>query len=332
MGAALLLSRAMRLLMMGTGPFAAPTFETLLDGPHEVLGLVTRPVPPAVGRRKVPENPMRDVAVARGVELFEPDSINATESIERLAAWNADLLVVCDYGQILSREALGTSRLGGINLHGSLLPRHRGAAPVHWAIWEGDAETGVSVIHMTPRLDGGPILTTRRMPIGPDDTTASLEPRLAELGVGAVSEAIAMLESWDGVSSIGEPQDAARVTKAPRLNKQVGQVDWSQPAARIERQVRALQPWPGTYTNWNRDGEALRLILDRVHVVRELATESRPGESKPGEVVVSDGQQLVIATGEGCLRIERIQPAGKRVMEVAEFLRGKSVPVGTCFE
>src|SRR6187399_3108546 len=148
----------MKLVVLGTGPFAVPMFQSLLDSPHQVAALITRPTPPARGREKAPLNPMRDLATSRGLRIHAPESINSGEGAALLAGLKADLLVVCDYGQILSREVLALAPLGGINLHASLLPKYRGAAPIQWSLLNGDRETGVTVIHMTPRLDGGPIL------------------------------------------------------------------------------------------------------------------------------------------------------------------------------
>lgn len=310
---------------MGTGPFAVPTFEALLDSEHEVIVLVTRPTPPIRTRGKAPRNPMREVAEARGIEVLSPDDVNSETARKQLGSLRPDLFVVCDYGQILSADTLSLPPLGGINLHGSVLPKYRGAAPVHWAILNGDAETGVTVIHMTPKLDAGPALTVRKTPIGPDETTAELEPRLSLVGVDAVHEAIAMLAAWAGESALGIPQDSSLACRAPRLKKADGAVDWSRNAAQIYNQVRALKPWPGTFTQYERpNGQGMRLILDDVSVVDE---GSSPG--KPGTVVVSDGEQLCVAAGDTSLAIHRLQPAGKRVMEVKEFLRGHAITVGT---
>jgi methionyl-tRNA formyltransferase len=313
----------MRIVVLGTGPFAVPTFAALLDAGHDVPALVTRPTPPAKGREKGPLNPMRDLAEWRGIPVLAPESINTPDARQQLAELRPELLVVCDYGQILSSETLAIAPLGGVNLHGSLLPKYRGAAPVHWAILNGDAETGVTVIHMTPRLDGGPILAVRTTPIGECETMPELESRLSKLGVEAVLEAIAKLQAWDHSSPLGMPQDPKLATKAPRLTKQDGAIDWSRTAEQIRNQVRALMPWPGTYTNWHRtSGEPIRLILNQVRSV-ECGVRS-----EPGNVVIGDGQQLIVAAGNGALAIERLQPAGKRVMDASEFLRGYAVKVG----
>jgi len=316
----------MRIVMLGTGPFAVPTFRWLIEN-HEVPALVTRPTPPAKGREKAPLNPMRDVALERGLPILEPATINAPEAIEAVKGLQPHLLMVCDYGQILSRDALAIAPLGGINLHASLLPKYRGAAPIHWAILSGDQQTGVSVIHMTPRLDGGPILAVRTADIGNEETMSELEHRLAELGVEAVRESIEILAKWDRVSPIGTKQDASQVSKAPRLNKADGVVDWTRPARFIANQVRALKPWPGTYTQWLRpSGEPLRLILDRVSAIEDRQTKG--GAPEPGQIVVADGQRLIVATGEGSLSLDVVQPAGKRAMLVTEFLRGYPLKTG----
>ncbi len=317
----------MRLLMMGTGPFAVPAFASLLDSEHEVVALVARPVPPPKGRVKLPLAPMRDLAAQRGVRILEPDDINAEDSCRALAALDFQLLVACDYGQILKAGTLAISPLGGINLHASLLPKYRGAAPINWAIFHGDTETGVSVIHMTARLDSGPCLVQRRTAIGPDEDAVELERRLSELGVAAVQEALGQIERWDGQSPLGTPQNPAAVTKAPRLKKTDGEVDWTRSAQQIANQVRALKPWPGTFSTWRRpQGEPLRLILDHVSVA---ADTDRTGQ--PGDVVLAGKSRLLIATGGGLLSLDRVQPAGKRAMAVDEFLRGHGVTVGDRF-
>jgi len=323
----------MRLIMMGTGPFAVPTFRALLASDHVVPLLVTRPAHVVRTRGRAPRNPMREVAEQQGLEVFDPEDVNRPEARETLASQDADLLVVCDYGQILSKATLSVTRLGGINLHGSLLPKYRGAAPVQWALLCGEHETGVTVIHMTPRLDAGPCFVQRVTRIGDDETAAELEPRLAELGVEAVHAALALLAGWDGRSQLGTRQDPSLSTRAPRLSKADGDVDWSRSAAQIRNQVRALKPWPGTFTHWlPADAPPLRIILDHVSVEHgggeHRAGEHRAGE--PGEVLQSDGR-LWIATGAGAVAVDRLQPAGKRVMDVTEFLRGHRVSVGDRF-
>ena len=211
----------MRIVMMGTGPFAVPTFESLFESIHDVAVVVTRPTHQRRSRSKAPHNPMRESAEARGVEVLAPEDVNSEVARKQLESLRADLFVVCDYGQILTSDALSIPPLGGINLHGSLLPKYRGAAPVHWAIMNGDEQTGVTVIHMTPKLDGGPALAERTTPIGANETTEELEPRLAILGVEPVHEAIALLADWDRESPIGVLQDPTLACRAPRLRSQM---------------------------------------------------------------------------------------------------------------
>ena len=303
--------------MMGTGPFAVPTFEALLQSRYEVCALVTRPERPARGRRKLPPNPMRQTAEAHGLPVYAPESINAPPGLELLRQQRADLFVVCDYGQILSAEALSHATLGGINLHGSLLPKYRGAAPINWALLNGDTRTGITVIHMTPRLDGGPMLVQRAVDVGEDEDAVQLEKRLAALGVEAVHQSIEMLARWDRESPIGQVQSRELVSKAPRLTKSDGEVDWNRSAREIFNQVRALKPWPATFTYLLRDGKPpLRLILDQISPVDDQL------DLPAGTATALDGQQVHASCGAGSLSLDRLQPAGKRVQGIAEFLRG----------
>ncbi len=318
----------MRIVVLGTGPFAVPMFRSLLASAHEVPALITRPTPAAKSRDKAPPNSMQDAAEAHGVPVHAPTSINSPEGQQILTDLKPDLLVVCDYGQILAPDILAAAPLGGINLHASLLPRYRGAAPIQWALLNGDTETGVSVIHMTPRLDAGPILTIRRTPIGEAEAHPELEGRIAQLGIEAVHEAIAMLDRWDRSSPLGQMQDAALASKAPRLKKEQGQIDWSRSAKQIFDQVRAFKPWPLSYTFLQRAGhEPLRLTIDQV----ERVTDESPARGTigdPGTVLVSDGKSLHVATGNGTLAITALQPAGKRIMPIADFLRGYLIRPG----
>ena len=343
----------MRIVIMGTGPFAVPSCQSLVDQGYDLPLVVTRPLVDPHSK-KPPPRPVFEWASQRGLEIFEPPSINAPEAIARLRAAQPDLLFVCDYGQILSSECLAAARLGGINLHGSLLPRHRGAAPVQWALLRGDHLTGVSVIHMTPRLDAGPVLAVAQTDIRPDETAAELEPRLAELGVAATTQAVQLLAGWDGVQSLGQPQDRTLATSAPRLSKADGQLDFRRSAAELEQQVRGCQPWPGTYAelHWP-GGKQMRLLI---RASRGLAGRIRPlADAAPGQVThvaasqlaelqdvarvwSGDWEQLLaVATGPHdapgeTLVISRLQPAGKREMSVVEFLRGHPLAPGTHFE
>ena len=314
----------MRLIMMGTGPFAVPTFRALIGSPHDVAALITRPTTAGRSRGKAPRNPMREVATELAVPVLDPRDVNVPSDRQQLEELRADLLVVCDYGQILARETLAVAPLGGINLHGSLLPKYRGAAPVQWALLSGELETGNSVIHMTPRLDAGPCLIQQRIEIRSTENAEELEQRMAETGAHAVVDAIELLDKWDRVSTLGVIQENTAATRAPRLQKSDGEVDWNRQAIQIHNQVRALKPWPGTFTTWHRvDAAAVRLILDDVSVCSEKASDE-----SPGTVVAADTHEILVATGEGLLSVTRLQPAGKRAMSVADFLRGHPVSAG----
>ena len=236
--------------------------------------------------------------------------------------------MVCDFGEILSQETVALAPLGGINLHASLLPKYRGAAPINWAILRGEKETGVSVIHITPKLDGGPLLVVRSTPIGPEETTAELEPRLAQLGIQPVLNAIQTLTTWDRISPLGTLQEPSQATSARRLRKTDGNVIWSRAAQRICNQVRGLKPWPGVYTHLIKpNSPALRILLDRV----SLLPEESANQVEAGCVAYVDATRLWVQTGKGLLALEYVQPAGKRVMEIREFLRGHTLAAGMRF-
>ena len=316
----------LRIVVMGTGPFAVPMFAALRDSHHEIVAVVTRPDHAPPGRRP-PPNPMRAAATAAELPILDPERVNDPAAVTAIAALRPDLFVVCDYGQILSRELLAVPPLGGINLHGSLLPRHRGAAPVQWAILAGDTVTGVSVIHMTPGLDAGNVMTAAATPIGSHETAAELERRLAEMGRGPVVEAIALLqEAVAAGRPVGVPQDATAATRAPRITKADGIVDWTHDAAQIERMRRALEPWPRATTFFERgDGVRHRLVLEDVAVVASPAAAATAGT-----VLVAGGDRLVVACGGGtALEILRLVPEGRRGMSAAEFLRGSPLREGT---
>lgn len=307
----------MRIIFLGTGGFAVPSLRALWASEHDVALVVVRP---PKGRRGEPLAPMQQAAEEIGAQVWTPESVNLPESQQRLRELAADLLVVCDYGEILRSETLATTRLGGINLHGSLLPKYRGAAPVQWAILSGETETGNTVIQMTPGLDAGPSLGQQRVAIGSDETAGELETRLADMGAKLVLDVVSQLATGT-TQPVSQQKSAA--TKVPRLTKEQGLIDWSQPAAQIKNQVRALQPWPRTYTFLQRGaGEPLRLNIDRVQVVKESGT--------PGTVLAVDGR-LIVATGDEALEILELQPAGKRRMAAAEFLRGNAIGVGERF-
>jgi methionyl-tRNA formyltransferase len=312
---------SVRIVMLGTGDFALPTFVHLCDTGHKVERLITQPDRPQGRKQELIPSAIKQAALERGVAVDQPEDVNSPESLERLRALGPDLLVTAAYGQILSAELLGIPRLGGINLHGSVLPAYRGAAPVARAIERGERETGVTVIRMTPRIDAGGILAVARTPIGPDETAGALEARLAAIGAPLVAEALAALAA--GTAQV-LPQEKAQVTRAPKLKKEDGLIDWSKPAQAVHDHVRAMQPWPVAYSYWHRalasESDPTRLLIHATSVVE--------GRGSPGAILEAHGDRLVIAASAGAVQIRTIQREGKKPGSVAEFLRGNHVAQG----
>ncbi|MCC9602010.1 methionyl-tRNA formyltransferase [Stieleria sp. JC731] len=311
---------------MGTGPFAVPSFEAIRQSENEIIAVVTKPEPPVKSRKGPPPAPVRTWATEHGLPIMDPMLINDEEAVARLQQLGADLMVVCDYGQILKPAALGSAKLGGINLHGSLLPAYRGAAPVQRALLSGDPQTGVSVIHMTPRLDGGPILASATTDILAEETSGQLEERLSSLGVDLVMESIEKLRQWNGEETIGEIQDPAKATKAPRLNKQEAQIDWAWSQSKIDCHVRGMQPWPIAYTEvqLRENKPPQRIAILKVSSVENDATDLAAGQ------VTGEGQ-LIVRCGDGFLQIDQLRPAGKNQMSGEQWLRGHQLQRGTSF-
>jgi methionyl-tRNA formyltransferase len=315
------MSPSIRLIMLGTGDFALPTFEHLIDSGHPVVALITQPDRPQGRKREIIESLIKQSAEARGVLTLQPEDVNSPESLDLIRSLRADLLVTAAYGQILSPALLAIPRLGGINLHGSILPAYRGAAPVARAIQHGETETGITVIRMTPRIDAGGIAATATTAIGPDETAGELEERLANLGAPLLTRVVDAL----AVGSITVAlQDRTKVTKAPKLRKEDGVIDWRQPARSVHDLVRAMQPWPAASTSWRpRAAEAkpaVRLIVHKTAIAQ--------GQGAPGEVLEAAGEQLVVAAGEGAVALLSIQLPGKKPFTPGEFLRGHRITPG----
>jgi len=316
----------MRLVMMGTGTFAEPTFSALLASRHQVVGLVTQPDRPTGkerGSTRQVRRGMKEIALERNIPVYQPESINTPEGVDVLKNWQPELLVVAAYGQILSKDVLATTRHGGINIHASLLPKYRGAAPIAWAIYHGEKETGVTIIKMSVFLDAGDMLAQEAMAIGPEETAGELEARLAPLGARL---ALQVTEQIEAGTTKGIKQDKSMATKAPKLLKEHGLIDWSRPAQDVCNQIRAMQPWPTAYTFLHRPGQPpLRLL-----VLRASWYKNDLPHLLPGAVVLRPGHEheFHVATGSendrigSEVEIHELQPAGKRPMTATEFLRG----------
>jgi methionyl-tRNA formyltransferase len=318
----------MRIVMMGTGLFAEPTFEALQASPHEVVGLITQPDRErgqVRGSTRQAGRGMKEIAQSRGVPVYQPDSVNTPEGVAKLREFRPELLVVAAYGQILSRDVLAVPPHGGINVHASLLPKYRGAAPIAWALYNGEAQTGVTIIRMSVALDAGDMLAQEAVDIGPDETAGEVEARLAPIGARLALQVIEQIRTG---ATQGRKQDPALVTKAPKLTKEHGAVDWHRPGRYVCNQIRAMQPWPTAYTFWHRLGQRpLRLILHRATWRPAGAGE----DAAPGMIRGEEGglSKLGVMAGEGTVvEVLELQPDGKRRMSASDFLRGRRPHLG----
>lgn len=304
-----------RVVFMGTPRFAVPTLGALTDT-HQVVGVVTQPDRPAGRGQEVRGSPVKRAALERDLPVFQPRSLHTPEAMARLTHWKPDVIIVAAFGQILSRAVLDLPPHGCLNVHASLLPRWRGAAPVAAAILAGDEMTGVTIMKMDAGLDTGPILAQRREPIQPGDTRATLAERLSHVGAELLAES---LPTYLAGHLEPRAQVDERATFANQLSKQDGRLDWSRSAIELDRKIRAFTPWPGTFTFWR--GRRLKVL------------EASPllnwaGDVPPGTVVeVEDG--AAVATSDGALCLEAVQLAGKRAMAIGPFLRGRRDFVGS---
>jgi methionyl-tRNA formyltransferase len=309
---------ALRIVFMGTPAFAVPTLEALLASRHSVVAAITQPDRPRGRGHKTTEGPVKARAVATGVPVLQPASLKAPEVLAQLTALHADLAVVAAYGKILSNTVIAIPRLGTINVHASLLPKYRGAAPIHRAVAAGDAETGVTIMRVVLALDAGPMLAIVRRPIAGDETSADVERGLAQLGAAALVDTVNRL-SLGPVEEIA--QDESQATYAPRLTKQDGIIDWSRTAQSIHNLIRAMHPWPNAFTF----SVGQRLILLRSRV------EDETRDLPPGTIIVAGGDELRIAAGAGTVVVHELQAEGKRPMTVRDYLAGHRLSAGDRF-
>ncbi|WP_296894465.1 methionyl-tRNA formyltransferase [Thiobacillus sp.] len=301
----------MRIIFAGTPPFAAAALNALADAGHDIVLVLTQPDRPAGRGMKLTPSAVKQAALARGLPVSQPPSLKSPEAQAELRAVDADVMVVAAYGLILPQAVLDLPRFGCLNIHASLLPRWRGAAPIQRAILAGDAETGITIMQMDAGLDTGAMLSKTVVPIRDDDTAASLHDVLAAAGASAIVAALANYATLVPVA-----QDDAQATYAAKLSKDEAQLDWRQSADALARAVRAYNPAPGAWTLL--DGAPLKV----------WAAATAPGAGDPGTVLRSDAEGLVVACGGGALALREIQPAGSKRMSAAAFLAGRPLPPG----
>ncbi len=305
------------IVFMGTPEFAVPALKALIAGPDEVIGVVTQPDRPRGRGRKLLPSPVKVEAQKANIPVFQPEKVGSPEFVEILKGLEPDLLVVCAFGQILPQRVLDIPRIMPINIHGSLLPRYRGAAPIQWAILNGDEETGITIMKMDAGMDTGPMLLKRSLPIGPETTFGELSSKMATLGAEALMEALDLLEKGM-LKEEAQPEEG--VTYAPPIKKEQLKIDWNAPAQKIHCQLRAFDPRPGAWAIM--EGQRVRLFSP------ELLPKENPGQ-EPGTIIRADEKGLLVSCPDGALLIKEIQWPGRKRIPVSDFLRGRKVTPGT---
>ena len=308
----------MRIVFMGSPRFSVPSLEQLLINRHDVVAVYTQPDRPAGRGRALIPPPVKGVALSWGVPVIQPETFRSSAAIETLEKLKPDVIVVCAYGHILPQAVLDMPPYQCVNVHFSLLPRHRGASPVAAAILAGDEFTGVSIMLVRKELDTGPVLSVAAIPVSPRDNTGTLTEKLSKVGANLLQEA---LTGWLRGESTPRPQSGAGATYFPQVKKEDGEIDWRLPALAIWRQVRAYYPWPGCYTTWR--GKQLKIT--------EAVVLTGEGAAEAGKVVALPGREEVlgITTGDGILGVLKVQLEGKRAMTAADFLRGQRGFIGS---
>lgn len=307
----------MRILFMGTPDFAVPSLRALVDAGHTVCGAFTQPDKPKNRGMKLMPTPVKEFCLAHNIPVFQPTRLRDGTALAQIRELAPELIVVAAYGRILPEDILNYPAKGCINVHSSLLPKYRGAAPINWAMLNGDPETGVTIMHMAAELDAGDIITQVSTPIDPDETVESLHDRLAELGAWLLVETVEQIGKG---TARRMPQDADQVSYAPMLSRELSPMDWSRPAKALHDQVRGLIPWPAAVAELG----GVRCKIFSTAVCRESVSAA------PGTVVQADKKGLKIACGgETVLEILELQPDGKKRMAASAFLQGRPVPEGS---
>ena len=308
----------MKVIFMGTPDFAVGTLETLIEAGHEVVLAVTQPDKPKGRGKEMQYTPVKECALKHDIPVFQPIRVREAECIEELRKYNADIMVVVAFGQILPKEILEMCTYGCVNVHASLLPKYRGSAPIQWAIIDGEEVTGVTTMQMDEGLDTGDMLLKTEIPVEPKETGGSLFDKLAQAGAKLCVETLEALQNGT-VTPI--PQGETTTAYAKMLDKQLGDINWNKTAVEIERLIRGLTPWPSAYTNWN---EKVMKIWDAE--VSDIDVEME--DAKPGTIVKVEKDAFYVQTGEGLLKVCELQIPGKKRMDAGAFLRGYQVKVG----
>ena len=306
----------MRLVFMGTPDFAATSLDALLKSDDSVVGIVTQPDRPKGRGQVLTPSPVKLQAQGAKIPLLQPLKMKDPEFLQTLAGWKPDLIAVAAFGRILPSVVLSLPPLGCVNVHGSLLPKYRGAGPIQWAIINGETETGITTMLMDEGMDTGAMLLQEAIPITPDDTAGTLSPRLAELGGRLLVETIVRIKAG---TLVPRPQDPSRATMAPLLKKEDGVIDWALPATALANRVRGLSPWPGAYTAVAGG--------DRWAIWRARALPG-PVTRPPGTIIAVTTEAIHVSTGEGVLAVMELQPANSRRMAVSQYLAGHPITVG----
>lgn len=307
-----------RVVYMGTPEFAVNALKSIIDDGYNVVGCYTQPDKMQGRSSKLIASPVKECAAAHGIPVFQPEKIRLEENVEELRSLAPDIIIVAAFGQILPLSILEMPKYGCINIHASLLPRYRGAAPIEWSVINGEKETGVTTMFMAEGLDTGDIIEEAVTEIGAKETAEELRSRLAELGAELILSTMKAVISGDFKRT---PQDDSKSNYAVRLSKEMGKADWSLPAVKIERLIRGLRPWPVVYSSLS--GRGLKIYA--ADVVEDMSGE-------PGEIIEVCKKNFVVACGEGALRIRMVQPEGKKMMDAASFLNGNKLIVGMRFE
>ncbi len=314
----------MRIVFMGTPDFSVPALRALVEAGHEVAAVVTQPDKPKGRGKEVQMTPVKQAALEYEIPVYQPAKVKTPEFTAVLRELAPQVIVVIAFGQILSKEILEIPPLGCINIHASLLPKYRGAAPIQWCVIDGERESGVTTMMMDVGLDTGDMLEKTVVPIEEKETGGSLHAKLSLAGGKLI---LSTLEKLENGTLVRTPQKDEDSCYAKMLTKSLGDIDWAMPAVSIERLIRGLNPWPSAYTKWN--GKTVKLWAADV---LETLPEMEEGQAlKPGQVAVSDGRRLIVAAGEGFLSIRELQLEGKKRMDVEAFLRGYKIEPGQCF-